>query len=224
MRPTVWLSLVALALIAAGCAVQAPAADATRVSGPVADRLPAWTVESGWMATRDDAVLDALEKAQKHLGDHLQQQTPPVEWRPSKEYVRDRLLKDVRKDEPGVAEAEARVTAMTVAGRQAREEVKNFGEGVGPMHRVWLRVEVSPRDRDDMYQQEQLFQEQQRQVRATERQMILAKALAGFVAVLAAVAGYLRLEDATKGYYTTLLRLGAVTFLGLVGAAIWLIS
>jgi len=42
--------------------------------------------------------------------------------------------------------------------------------------------------------------------------------------LLLAVAGYLRLEDATKGYYTRLLRLAAVAFVALVGAGLWMMA
>ena len=53
---------------------------------------------------------------------------------------------------------------------------------------------------------------------------LMVRVLAALVALLAAVACYLRLEDATKGYYTTLLRLAAVGFVALVGAGIWLLT
>ena len=54
--------------------------------------------------------------------------------------------------------------------------------------------------------------------------ILLGKFLAGFVAFLVAVAGYFRLEEATKGYYTTWLRVGVLGFIAVVGAGIWLIS
>ena len=39
--------------------------------------------------------------------------------------------------------------------------------------------------------------------------LLLARVLGGALAVLLVVAGYLRLEEATRGYYTKLLRLAA---------------
>jgi hypothetical protein len=44
------------------------------------------------------------------------------------------------------------------------------------------------------------------------------------VTICAAVAGYLRLDEATKGYYTNLLRLGSLAVIGTVGAGVWLLA
>jgi len=64
----------------------------------------------------------------------------------------------------------------------------------------------------------------QREQTSRDRMMGLGRTLAIVVAFLAAVSGYLRLEEATKGYYTTWLRVGAISFVGAVGAGMWLIS
>jgi hypothetical protein len=177
------------------------------------DRVPSWTVESDWKATPDEAVQDALEKAKKDIGPYLKQLSPPVLWMPSSEFIRQHLVKDLRKDEPGFrAGGGGEVDEFRVANRLAKIEVKDFDNQVGLMHRVALRIEVTPQDRREIEREDVKYQAGLRQVRAHERQALLAKALAGVVAVLAAVAGYLRLEDATKGYYTAILRLCAVAF------------
>jgi len=95
---------------------------------------------------------------------------------------------------------------------------------VGKMYRAAVRVDVSPFVRSEFDAQERQFQESLRQHRATHRQKILACVVAGLVALLLAVAGYLRLEDATKGYYTRLLRAAAVAFVALVAAGIFLLG
>jgi hypothetical protein len=64
----------------------------------------------------------------------------------------------------------------------------------------------------------------QRDERSRDRMMGLGRMLAIVVAFLATVSGYLRVEEATKGYYTTWLRVGAIGFVGAVGAGMWLIS
>lgn len=50
----------------------------------------------------------------------------------------------------------------------------------------------------------------ERQERVVDRHLSLARVLFGVLAVLLVVTGYLRLEEATKGYYTTLLRMAAI--------------
>jgi hypothetical protein len=95
---------------------------------------------------------------------------------------------------------------------------------VGRMYRAAVRVEVSAFVRPEFDAQERQFQESLRQHRAAQRQKILAVVVAGLVALLLVVAGYLRMEDATKGYCTRLLRTAVVAFVALAGAAgIWLL-
>jgi hypothetical protein len=53
-----------------------------------------------------------------------------------------------------------------------------------------------------------------------ERIFLVCKGLAGIVAVLVALACYFRLEESTKGYYTTWLRVGAVAFVLAAGASL----
>jgi hypothetical protein len=62
-----------------------------------------------------------------------------------------------------------------------------------------------------------------REYRMKDRQGVLARVLAGLVALLLVAGGYLRLEEATRGYYTTLLRSAAAFILALVGAGLWLL-
>ena len=66
--------------------------------------------------------------------------------------------------------------------------------------------------------------DQARQQRVEQRQHWLGLGLGGFVALLLVGAGYLRLEESTKGYYTALLRLAAVALLGTVAGGIWYMS
>jgi hypothetical protein len=68
------------------------------------------------------------------------------------------------------------------------------------------------------------MREQAREQRVTQRQHWMGLGLAGFIAVLLVAAGYLRLEEATKGYYTGLLRVSALSLLGMVGGFIWYLS
>jgi hypothetical protein len=65
-------------------------------------------------------------------------------------------------------------------------------------------------------------QNKDRQARIEFRQALLARILAELVVVLLVTTGYLRLEGLTAGYYTNLLRLGAVLVVALVGLGLWL--
>jgi hypothetical protein len=60
------------------------------------------------------------------------------------------------------------------------------------------------------------FREEARKIRVGGRMKSTGLVLAGLIALLLVGGGYLRLEEATKGYYTTLLRVGAVTVLGIL--------
>jgi hypothetical protein len=62
-----------------------------------------------------------------------------------------------------------------------------------------------------------------RELRAKERMGLLARILAGLVALLAVVAAYIRLDEWTKGFYTGRLRLAGLAVLALVAAGLkWL--
>jgi hypothetical protein len=61
-----------------------------------------------------------------------------------------------------------------------------------------------------------------RHERIALRQWFLARVLAELVVVLLVTTGYLRLEQLTAGYYTGLLRLGAVLVVVLTGLGLWL--
>ena len=67
------------------------------------------------------------------------------------------------------------------------------------------------------------IQDQDRKLRAHDRQSFLGKILAGMVAGLVAIALYLRLDEATKGYYSLWLRLGSAALVATVGAGAWLL-
>lgn len=61
-----------------------------------------------------------------------------------------------------------------------------------------------------------------RQQTVQERHELLARVLGGILAVVLVTAGYLRLEELTRGYATKLLRLASILLLALVGTGLWL--
>ncbi len=100
--------------------------------------------------------------------------------------------------------------------KRTPEEPEKYLRDIGVTHQVRLDVELTSHQFDQM-------RDHDRQLRREHRLFWLAKILAVVVAVLAALAGYLRLDEATKGYYTTWLRLAAVGFAAAVGVGAWLL-
>jgi hypothetical protein len=144
---------------------------------------------------RDYAQKDALKRAATVVDEYLHEREPRLEWRPSPAYIRQHLFKG---DPEEVPDKEEHLDADTIV-------------------RCWRwSLAVSP---DDWHEIKRL----DRRARVDERMLLLARILAGLVALLAVVAGYIRADDWTKGYYTGWLRAGAVVALALVTVAlIWL--
>src|SRR5207253_1873148 len=91
------------------------------------------------------------------------------------------------------------------------------GDRPGTDDRVWrqqYKVTLTPeyvnavrtKARDEWVSHEK----EVRQERAVKRQTSILRILGGLIAVLLVVAGYLRLEEATRGYYTAMLRVAAI--------------
>jgi hypothetical protein len=239
MRPTAWVSFLALFLLTAAVYKGLPAQ--ARPAAPAAvGPAPSWVVQGGWRDTPEEATEDALDKARAKVTDeYLRKQNPPMEWPLDAGYLRQKLWhNDLKADEATLKalgwdedakDLKAQVKEQTINGHTVLVEAVPFEKlgipgGAGKMHRAAVRVEVGPSARSEFERQEQSYQAKQRHDRSAGRQGILARVLVGVIAVLVAVACYLRLEDATKGYYTTLLRLAAVAFVVVVGAGIWLLS
>ncbi len=89
-------------------------------------------------------------------------------------------------------------------------------EGVGPVMQVPLYVELTPAKGE-------LIVEQDKQFRVENRMNHLLKIFGGLVVLLAAVAGYMRLDEWSKGYYTGVLRVAAVIFIVASAAGMWFV-
>jgi hypothetical protein len=98
-----------------------------------------------------------------------------------------------------------------------RLHAEDFGEPLQRVEGVRLVIEVSPTNWQKILHKD-------REARSESRMLSLGRVLVGLVAALGAVAGYLRLEEMTKGYYTAWLRLAALGFVTAVGAGIWWVS
>jgi hypothetical protein len=98
------------------------------------------------------------------------------------------------------------------------DAIEDRGPPVGKVHNVTLDVRVGSEERQAIAEAERGFHQDQRTA-------LLAKLLTLALAVMAGVAGYIRLGELSKGYYAGWLRLGALAGIaGLVGLAAVLLS
>lgn len=137
----------------------------------------------GFGGTRDDALNSAVEKVLPELLLYLRQRDTPFQVTPSVSFINKYFVTSTRFQEG------------------------DYGESAGILRvRADIRVEVTPRATDALTRSE-------RHWHMEERMAWLAKLLAVFVLVLAAVASYVRLDEWSKGYYTGWLRLAAAGFI-----------
>jgi hypothetical protein len=198
------LTLMGVCLIAFGLQARKPARavvivheqpPATAVKTPNSNQ-PLFTanVTGKYMISQVEAQQDALRAAKLEVQSYLQAQSPPINWEPPLDYVQGRLIKN-----------------------SLQKEEKDFeinGETV-PFCRYKLQVEINAED-------QAYIQAKAREERMERRMLGLGKLLAGLVLAFAAVAGFLRLDDRTKGFYTGWLKLGVIALAAAVaGLFLW---
>jgi hypothetical protein len=88
---------------------------------------------------------------------------------------------------------------------------------------VDLHLELDAPEYRELRQRVRESAEMHRLEEVGRRIFLLGRGLIGLVAVLGGFAGYLRMEDATKGYYTTWLRVATIGLVSAVVAGLWLI-
>jgi hypothetical protein len=184
--------------MAIGLCVQPSAAQAKK---PTAPRKTWSKPVEGRADTQEIAERVALLRAQDELEQYLHAQMPALRHLPSEDYIHANLVKKVKEEE------------LT---DPADKEKGRF--------LVTLEVSFTDSDYQELLRRDYQLNDAERQERIQERMLWLAKLLIGLVALLAAVTGYFRLEEATKGYYTLWLRVLAISFLAAVGAGLWWMS
>jgi hypothetical protein len=150
-------------------------------------------VVDGYHLDPEAAQDAALNKAHESVVKYIHEHYPTLNWAPSLE----QLLKD---------------KIIQVEGTPGTRKLDD-GDEVQEAH---AKVEMTRNYREGL--QRMVLQQHTRQ-----RQWMAARGLAGFVALLLVCAGYLRLDEATRGYYTRLLRLAALGVLVGVGVGLWLL-
>lgn len=137
------------------------------------------------------AYQDALREAREQLICRLRELKPDLRW-----------------EGPRSKELEHLITSSKTESEFFKPPIDAV------LYTTRLELEVTRTDQSDLLRHVRLEE-------AGVRQWSLLKPFLAVLAVLLTVAGYYRLEDMTKGYYTLLLRLSAVALLGIVGFAIF---
>lgn len=141
--------------------------------------------------TVEDAERDAIERIQGELLIYFDKEGVHFARLPDAEFISERLVKK--------REEESRI---------------DLGGGVGFARQIRYQAELGERDRRQIL-------EMDRSYRQHDRQVWVGKILAALVLCFAAVAGYYRLDEATKGYYSGLLRLTALGIVAAAGVGVW---
>ena len=154
---------------------------------------------SGFGQTEKDAQQQAQESARDKVQAYLNDNFPDLGWAPSADYL-DRIGA-VRVDPPRPV------------------DLKDLGKGYEAVARIDLT------DAKLSVMQEKVNEARRKALEpvVSERHLIAGRILAALVAVFLVMAGYLRLEELTRGYYTTLLRLGAGAVLALTVLGLFLV-
>jgi len=193
MRLTICVILLAICLSGRGLDARTPAVARTAETVAAAQSL-AWSdTVSAHGRTQAEARQAVRDKASQRVAEYLLQRAPGLRWIPSAEEL-----------------------GRWVSLQEPSDPTVDNTEWGGAQYKAQLRVEVSDKNLEEILAQDQ-------RERASARQLLSAKLLVALVALLAAVAGYFRLEEWTRGYYTGVLRVLLLLCVGAVGAGLWLI-
>ena len=148
----------------------------------------------GYGVAEDDAALNAVKAAADKVAEYLSSKYGET-------FTEDRL-KELPKE----------LKSRGIVG-EPTFEIKEMPYSHEKMQEAFVDVRLTD-------QQEKELRTEARTDRQKGRLRTAGMALAGLMALLLVGGGYLRLEEATKGYYTTLLRVAALGILGAVGASL----
>ena len=195
-----WVGLVVLAVLVTGLRVlrseatgrKVPASAVKTQAEPAPERQGELVKGYGVDAAR--AEERAVEQAQQRLRDLLAEKLGKS-FRPDQEMLDLEYLTRV-----GVLRREGDPSAVTLKDGD------------------WLVASYRVRLNDNYLREVARFARHQQM---GDRHQFAARVLVGLVALLLVVTGYLRLEEATRGYATTWLRAAAVAVLLAVGLGLW---
>jgi len=174
-------------------------------------------VEGKARTDKQEAIDSALESAANEIAAFLREQKPALIWKPDAAYVRERLLQDTPQRQDWTQEQLDKHTIL-VKTTEFNVDGKPF------TYQVRVSYIVDSQELAHMRQLDQPYRDTLQREAVQHRQIWLGKILLGVVALLTAISGYIRLEDATKGYYTGWLRLGLVGVLCAVVAGLLMVG
>lgn len=157
---------------------------------------PAEETADGFGTSAADARERALANARALVQRMLDRLVPDLNWQ----------LPEDRFD----ADALGRMGVLTPAG----DAVAAPGLGEDKLLKASVRVKLTA---DFLSEVNRVRQHE----RVTVRHLVALRVLAGLVAALVVATAYLRLEEATRGYASRLLRLAAAVVLAVVAAGLW---
>jgi hypothetical protein len=144
-------------------------------------------------SARQSALIDAYHQFLEYLKD----QNPPIEWSPaSPDFVLQHLKTEWKEEKIREDDEIAKLRKLPTT------------------YETTLAVAVLPKHREAILKLDQRYHSEQ-------RMLWLGQVLGCVIALLAGIAGYVRLDEWTKGYYSGWLRLLAVGFVGAAGAGLW---
>jgi len=166
-------------------------------------------VVTGYGETAVAARANALYEAQDWLEHELRAELKPG-WS-----VPRRLLEPAYLEKMGVINVKEADPPSRVPLRDVKD-VKDDDAAMQQQYKVTLTPQYAKAVLKEAREEWVAHEQQERQSHAVVRQHVLLRVLGGVLALLLVVAGYLRLEEATRGYYTALLRAAALGVLAMV--------
>ena len=175
-----------LMLASFGCAVSTGPVSVPAAHAATEPSVRVWT-EMGREPTQNEAEQQAQQNAHDAVIGYLYKQFPDLNWTPTKdELVRFGVIV-VRSDE----------TKPGAWGKLKGFEATAHVDVTDPkLHKIQVQVDEARKSALEPA--------------VSWRHAFVGRALGSLVALFLVVFGYLRLEELTRGYYTLLLRLGAV--------------
>jgi hypothetical protein len=184
MRPCLSIALSALCLLSVGVIGCAARAAPAVVDGQPSASPTITPERPAFGKTQAEAKEYALADVSDAVAKYLTKTYGDLGWTPTPEFLTKNNA--VQYDQP--------------------KETQVDGE---PGVEVTAHVEMTLPLREKMQKEVNRLQDAGREEVVKQREWLLAKIVGGLVALCLVVAGYIKLEEATRGYYTTLLRVAA---------------